>query len=163
MPRHAFFCFHRERDRWRADQVRKSWIERDTSESGFPDPAEWSAILDGGDEALDAWIDQQLEGTTVTVVLVGAETAEQDHVLSEIEKSYDRGNGLVVIFINGMLDQGGARDKKGANPLADFQVDHDRVKVPLSKLYPAYDWVTDMGRMNLNAWIEDAARRANKA
>src|SRR5688500_12662722 len=145
MPRHALFTFHRERDRWRADQVRKAWIERDTSEVGFPDPAEWNELLDQGDEAIDAWIDQQLEGTTVTVVLVGAETAEQDHVLSEIEKSYARGNGLVVIFINGMLDQNDKRDKKGANPLADFQVDHDRVKVPLAKLYPAYDWITDMG------------------
>ena len=48
-----------------------------------------------GDAAIKAWIDQQLHGTSVTAVLIGSHTCSSKYVQYEIDKSIERGNGLL--------------------------------------------------------------------
>lgn len=43
---------------------------------------------------------EQLQGTSVTVVLVGAETADSEWIAWEIRESVERGNGLLAIRID---------------------------------------------------------------
>lgn len=45
-------------------------------------------------------IGEQIKGTSVTVVLVGEDTAESDWVEWEIKKSLENGNGLLAIKID---------------------------------------------------------------
>jgi hypothetical protein len=163
MARRVFFSFHYERDAWRAGQVRNSWVTKDDRESaGFWDAAAWQEVKKKGDEAITKWIDNQLTGTSVTVVLIGAETAERKYVGYEISQSYTKGNGIIGIYIHNMKDSEGSTDTKGKNPLANWTVKKDGKTVTFADLYPTYDWVADNGYKNLGDWIETAAKKAGR-
>src|ERR1035441_6203092 len=100
MARHTFFSFHYERDSWRAGQVRNCNVVSSEDEYGFIDAAAWEEIKKKGDKAIEAWIAEQLEHTSVTAVLIGAETADRPWVQHEIVESWNRGNGIVGIWIH---------------------------------------------------------------
>lgn len=149
MARRTFFSFHHTRDSWRVGQVRNSWLMKpDREAAGFWDAAEWEEVKLKTPSEIRKWIDKQLEGTSVTVVLIGAETASRKYVEYEIEQSVARNNGLIGVYIHNMKDSQGSTDSKGSNPL------------PAG--YSTYDWVNDDGRSNLGAWIEAAAKAAGR-
>jgi hypothetical protein len=162
MARKAFFSFHYERDAWRAGQVRNSWVTKDREEAGFWDAAAWEEVKKKGNPAIEKWIDDQLKGTSVTVVLIGAQTSTREYVGYEIKQSHVKGNGMLGIYIHGMKDSNGATDTKGNNPFDNWRVERDGRTVRFSSLYPTYDWVTEDGRKNMAAWIEAAAKKAGK-
>ena len=68
MARKVFFSFKYD-DVARAMIVRNSWVTQDSA--GFIDKADFEEVKRKGDAAIKKWIDEQLKGTTVTVVLVG--------------------------------------------------------------------------------------------
>jgi hypothetical protein len=117
MARRVFFSFHYEKDIWRANIVRNSWVTKGNFESaGFIDAAEYEKIKRQGDESIKRWINEQLEGTSVTVVLIGSETYLRDWVRYEIIKSFDRENALLGVYIHNMKNQFEMTDIKGPNP-----------------------------------------------
>jgi hypothetical protein len=162
MARHAFFSFHHGRDVWRAGQVRNCWVTQDRDAAGFWDAAEWESIKKKDQASIEAWIDKQLKGTSVTVVLIGAQTSERTHVGYEIKTSHNEGKGLLGVYIHEMKDVSGRTDTKGNNPFANWHFVRNGVKVYLSEIYPTYDWVNDNGRQNIGTWIEAAARKAGR-
>lgn len=151
MARRVFFSFHYERDVWRAGQVRNSWVTKpDREAAGFWDAASWEEVKKKGEDAIKRWIRDQLSGTSVTVVLIGAETAGRKYVQYEIEQSWERGNGLIGIYIHKMKDKNGNRDTAGSSPFAGYT----GIKT--------YDWVDDDGYENLGDWVEAAYDRAQQ-
>ena len=163
MARRVFFSFHYERDIWRASQVRNSWVTKpDREAAGFWDAAAWEEVKKKGEEAVKRWITKQLEGTTVTVVLIGAETSERKYVIYEIKRSYARGNGLLGVYIHKLKDKDGKVDYKGKNPFDNLYIEKDGRKVYLSEIYPTYDWVDDDGYNNFGDWVEKAAKKAGR-
>ncbi len=98
MARRVFFSFYYERDVWRAGQVRNSWVTKDRESAGFWDAAAWEEVQRKGPGAVEKWIDDQLTGTSVTVVLIGAETSTRPYVGYEIKQSYTKGNGMLGIY-----------------------------------------------------------------
>ena len=163
MARKVFFSFHYERDIWRAGQVRNSWVTKpDRQDAGFWDAASWEKVQKEGDEAIKSWIKKQLDGTSVTVVLIGKETSNRIWVKYEIQESYKRSNGLLGIYIHQIKDSSGDTDTKGDNYFGEIGVDTNGNKVYFSSLYPAYDWVDDNGRDNLGDWVEKAAKKAGR-
>ena len=85
--------------------------------------ASWEAVKRKGDEAVKQWIRRNLEGTSVTVVLIGYETATRKYVGYEIDQSYDRGNGLLGIYIHNIRDENRLTDLKGENPFDKWYVE----------------------------------------
>lgn len=148
MARKVFFSFHYARDAWRVGQVRNSNVITNLDKSPFYDRAQWETIKRQGDQAIKNWIDNQLRGTSVTVVLIGKETASRRWVKYEIQKSIELGKGLLGINISGIKDRDGSTDTMGQNPL------------PAS--YPLYKWNASNGAANLGTWIEQAAVKAGK-
>jgi hypothetical protein len=117
MARKVFFSFHYERDVWRVNVVRNSWVTKGNyTTAGFIDAAEFEKVKRQGDQAIRRWIDDQLEGTSVTVVLIGAETYSRKWVRYEIIKSFDRSNGLLGIYIYNIKDKNGMIDSIGPDP-----------------------------------------------
>lgn len=117
MARRVFFSFHYERDVWRANVVRNSWVTKpDREAAGFIDAAEFEKLKRQGDQAVKRWINSQLDGTSVTTVLIGYETYLKRWVRYEIIKSFDKGNGLLEIYIHKIKDKNGNTDYKGNNP-----------------------------------------------
>lgn len=115
-----------------------------------------------GEDAIKRWIDNQLNGTSVTVVLIGAETSESKWVGYEIQKSYQIGNGMLGIYIHNMKDQYGRTDYKGKNPFDNWSITRNGQKILLSAIYRTYDWIYDNGYENLGDWVEKAARDAGR-
>lgn len=103
MSRRAFFSF-KYKDVSRAMVVRNSWVTQGKEAAGFIDAAYFEEVKRQGDTAIKNWIDNQLKGTSVTVVLVGAKTCSSKWVKYEIEKSKERGNGLLGIDISKIRD-----------------------------------------------------------
>ena len=98
MARKVFFSFKYD-DVQRAMNVRNSNVIKGAIKSGFIDKADFEEVERKGDNAIKNWIDKQLEGTTVTVVLIGANTNRSRWVKYEIEQSIKRGNGILTIDI----------------------------------------------------------------
>ena len=74
MGRRVFFSFKYKDDVWRANVVRKSWLTIGREAAGFIDAVEFERIKRQGDPAIRQWINNQMKGTSVTVVLVGKRT-----------------------------------------------------------------------------------------
>src|SRR3954454_9203443 len=103
MPRKVFFSFHYDRDVRRVVQVRNSWVVRPGSEAQpFYDKAEFEEAKRraGG---IEKWIEDQLKGTSVTVVLFGAETYSREGARHEIRRSYELGKGILAIDIHNCI------------------------------------------------------------
>lgn len=162
MIRKIFFSFHYSRDAVRAGQVRNSNVVRNKSieTSDFIDSATWESVKRGGDDAIKRWINDQLKGTSVTVVLIGAKTAEREWVKYEIDKSIEKGNGLLGIYIHQCPLFDGSTDVKGQNPFENLYFERNGARQYLSEVYSTYDWIDDNGRENLGSWIEQAAQDA---
>ncbi|HYB61421.1 MAG TPA: TIR domain-containing protein [Methylomirabilota bacterium] len=161
MARRVFFSFHYERDIWRASQVRNSWVAKpDRETAGFWDSASWEEVKRQGETRVKQWIDRQLSGTTVTAVLIGAQTSQRPYVGYEIVESCKMGNGLLGIYIHNIRDQSSSRDLKGENPLHNWWIVENGRKTYLDSMYPTYDWVSDRGYENFGTWVEEAAQRA---
>lgn len=114
--RNVFFSFHYQRDIWRANVVRNSGVVIGESAAGFRDASLWEEAKRKGDNAIKSLIDDGLKGTTVTAVLIGAETANRKYVNYEIEKSIERGNGLLGLRIHNIKDRNGNTDSMGTVP-----------------------------------------------
>ncbi|MGH3007343.1 MAG: TIR domain-containing protein [Gaiellaceae bacterium] len=118
MARRVFFSFHYERDIWRANTVRNSWVTKaDREAAGFFDAGLWEEAKKKGDAAIKKMIDDALVGTSVTAVLVGNQTAYRDYVKYEIEQSIAKGNGLLGVRIEKIENSKGEVDEAGPNPL----------------------------------------------
>lgn len=162
MARKVFFSFHYDRDVRRVVQVRNSWVVRAKGEAPpFYDKAEFEEAKKraGG---IENWIEEQLKGTSVTVVLFGAETYNRPWVRHEVKRSYELRKGILAIDIHNVKDPQLGTDKQGSNPLDYWRVERNGQKIPFSKLYKTYDWIADDGYTNISTWIESAAQAAGK-
>lgn len=162
MARRAFFSFHHAGDVWRAGQVRNSWVTQDRESAGFWDAAAWEEVQKKDTATVEKWIDEQMKGTSVTVVLIGAQTSERPHVGYEIKQSHNAGKGMLGVYIHNMKDAAQRTSVKGSNPFTNWSIQKDGRKVLLSDIYSTYDWVNDDGRKNLGDWIETAAKKAGR-
>ncbi len=147
MTRRVFFSFEYENDVWRANVVRKSWVTHGTYVP-FWDAADLEKVKKQGEAAIRNWINRQLKGTSVTAVLVGANTCDSKWVKYEIEQSIDRGNGLLQIDIGFIEDE----DERLSSCCGQM----------LDSCYGRYDWVIDKGYENIESWIEKAAKQAGR-
>jgi len=138
----VFFSFEYS-DIWRATVVRSSWLTIGKVATGFADVAEIEDITRQGHAALKHWINSQLKNTSVTVVLVGRHTCSSQLVKYGIEKSIERGNELLGIDISKI------KDLKGKTTSRCGHVPKD---------YPFYLWNKDDGDINIDDWIERAAK-----
>lgn len=146
MARRVFFSFKYE-DVSRAMVVRNSWVTQGCESAGFVDKADFEKIKKEGDKAIKNWIDKQIEGTSVTVVLVGEKTCGSRWVKYEIEKSKERGNGLLGVDISKINDlQGNTSERCGQLPEG----------------YSFYLWNNEDGYRNLGEWIEKAAKEVGR-
>jgi hypothetical protein len=146
MARRVFFSFKFE-DVFRANVVRNSWVTQGTQAAGFVDVAERESLKKQGDKAIQNWVDGQLTGTSVTVILVGSLTCSSRWVKYEIEKSKSLGHGLFGIDISKIRDI----NKKTSDRCG---------QIPAG--YPFYYWNNDDGYENMGDWIDKAAKAAGK-
>ena len=147
MARRVFFSFEYEHDVWRASVVRNSWLTHGREAATFKDSAEFEQVKRGGDRSIKNWIDVQLNGTSVTVVLVGSHTCSSRWVQYEIDMSKYLSKGLLGIDISSIADQNGHSSWCCG-------------QIPPGYIF--YSWAVHDGYNNMGHWIEEAARTAGR-
>lgn len=146
MARRVFFSFHYQNDAWRVSQIKlMGRIEKNQPAT----PNEWEKIK-GNSSQIERWINSQLTGRSCTVVLIGSETAKRKWVKYEIEKSWEKGMGVVGIYIHGLKDSFGRLSYKGDNSFSDYRLNNR----DFSSIVKCYE---PEGRTSKEkyAWIED--------
>lgn len=148
MARRVFFSFNYSKDIWRVNQIRNIPEVIGCAAAGFQDASLWEEAKEKGVAAIKKLIDDGLKNTSVTVVCVTIGTAQRRYINYEIDKSLERGNGLVAVQIHHLEDQNGETVGAGSIPR---QIEEAGFK--------AYKYTTIE---KLAEWIEEAAEIAGK-
>jgi len=162
MARRTFFSFHYNPDVARAQIVRNVWVtKQDREDAGFFDSSVFESKKNTNDDALRQFLIDGFKNTTVTCVLVGAETYLRPWVRFELIRSFYRGNGLLAINVAG-LTSFGKRTVQGPNPFdyLAFSLNQDRVcwKQKWGDKWNSY---TDVPTMSINEVAYDLKDKTN--
>lgn len=147
MARKVFFSFDYNYV-WKVNQIRSMTNIIGCAAAGFQDASIWEEAKKKGDKEINKMIDKGLENTSVTVVFVTHGTSTRKYINYEIDKSIERGNGLVAVQIHHLKDQEGKVGAPGAIP---SQIEANGFK--------AYKYTN---KEALARWIEEAAKLAGK-
>jgi hypothetical protein len=131
MARCSFFSFsYEDVKNFRVNVVRNSWLHHQDDQTFF-DRSIWEEECIKKPARIKAIIDNGLKGTSVTAVLIGTDTASRRYVKYELVKSFERGNGILGVYINQIKDKHGQVTAKGLNPLdrLGFEVSEDGKKI----------------------------------
>ena len=144
--RKVFFSF-KWSDVTRAEVVRNSYVTKGGQQAArYIDKAQREEVKKQTDLAIKRWINKQMRGTTVTVVLVGEGTCRSRWVKYEIARTIEQEHGLLEIDISKINDLSGrTSDCCGRMIPSDYQ---------------RYLWNRHRGYENLGDWVERAARDA---
>ena len=164
MAKNVFYSFHYANDINRVMVVRNRWITQGGQTiSGVIDRADFESIQRQGDKAVHKWIDSQLQGTSVTVVLIGAETLKRPFVQYEICESIGRGNAVIGVYINGIKDMRSGITSSRCNPHTIIGHYENNSPAYFDEICDAiYDYSADDGYTNLGSWVEKAAKASGK-
>jgi len=147
MARRVFFSFH-YKFVWKVNQIRNTVNVIGTAAAGFQDASLWEKAKKEGDRAIKRMIDAALMNTSVTVVFVTYGTSVRKYINYEIDKSLEKGNGLVAVRIHHLKDKDGTKGSPGRIPP---QIEANGFK--------AYKYTDGEA---LARWIEEAAQIAGK-
>lgn len=121
MAKRVYFAFHyKDVIEFRANVVRKHNFTKGVEEAGYYDYSIWEETKRTGTTAIKKMIDEELENTSVTAVLIGSETWARRWVRYEIMKSVARGNRLIGIHINSIAGKDTKTKPLGPNPFANL-------------------------------------------
>lgn len=133
MAKQVFFSFHYDDVKtFRANVVRNHGFTKDNGqEAGFFDASIWEDAKLHGADSVKRLINSNLDGTTVTCVLIGTGTWCRPWVRYELLKSYDRGNKLFGVHINSVPDKNRQTFVQGSNPFdyLGFVISEDGTKL----------------------------------
>jgi hypothetical protein len=115
MARRVFFSFDYDYV-WKVNQIRSLPNIIGTAAAGFQDASLWEEAKKKGDKEIKRLIDNGLDNTSVTVVFVTYGASQHKYINYEVEKSLERGNGLVAVQIHHLKDQNGNTGSPGAIP-----------------------------------------------
>jgi hypothetical protein len=160
MARRVFYSFHYKPDNWRAAQVRSAGVIEGNAPVSDND---WEAVTRGGDEAIQRWINGQLDGKSCAVVLIGSGTAGRKWINYEIIKAWNDKKGVLGVHIHGLKDSSGNQSIKGGNPFDHITLGQGPLARTLSSVAKVYDPVGltstsiyDYIKTNLAAWVDTA-------
>ena len=163
MARRVFFSFHYENDINRSMTVRNSWVTQGKEAAGFIDKAGFEQVKRQGETAVHKWIYEQLEGTSVTVVLIGSDTLNRPFVQYEICKSLQKGNAVIGVYINNIKDMRTQKYSTRCNSHTIIGYYDDKSPAYFDDICDGiYDYTFQDGYKNLGTWIEKAAKLHNK-
>ena len=100
MTRYVFFSFHYAKDIFRVNQIRNLPEIVEVAAAGFRDRSLWEESKIKGDVTIEKLIDEGLDGTSVSVICIGSETAGRKYINYEIEQSFARNNGVLGLRIH---------------------------------------------------------------
>lgn len=135
MARYVFFSFaYDDVKNFKVNIVRQSWLLQNRGET-FVDGSIWESAKTNDEDQIKDLISWGLQGTSVTVILIGQKTSNRRWINYEIVKSFDKGNGILAIHINRIKGTTGLT-ARGKNPLdrLGLQISEDGRKIHFYEL-----------------------------
>ena len=122
MKNKIYFSFHYCSDIDRVNQVKAVWLsQKDCEATGRWDDEKFMTIFNAkGKPGVYPYIDALRKGTSLTVVLIGDQTADSDFTKYELEKSIQEKIPIFAIHLRGLTNKKGVPSPKGRNPLDVF-------------------------------------------
>lgn len=164
MARRVFYSFHYQLDNWRVQQIMNMGAVEGQPLLGAQ---RWEDVARGGDAAIQRWIDEQMQGKSCNVVLIGSQTAGRRWVEYEFKKAWSDDKGVLGIHIHRLRDQNQQTGAKGRNPFSGFPLNNGTVS--FDSVVPVHDpggWTsTDVYNTiaaNIEAWVENAIAIRNR-
>jgi len=161
MARKVFTSFHYVPDNWRASQIRNMGKIEGNS---IATTNRWEEVTNGGDKAIEKWIDDNMSGKSCVIVFVGEKTAGRKWINYEIKKAWDEGRGVFGIYIHNLKDSNGNQANKGKNPFDEFSLNGTSLSSIVKCYNPPYTTSTSVYNYikdNLENWIEEAIKIRN--
>lgn len=156
--RKTFFSFHYKPDNWRAAQVRNMGVVEGNTPVADND---WETVKRGGASAIRRWIDGQMTGRSCVIVLIGANTADRKWIDYEIKTAWNKGKGLLGIYVHNLKDRNGEQSEKGGNPFSGFTVGDRKLSGVVKAYSPPYTGsrnVYSYIEENIAEWVEEAIK-----
>jgi hypothetical protein len=153
MKRKVFYSFHFDNDVMRVQQIRQmGLLEGDEPVT----PNTWEQIK-RTDQGVRDWIDQNLNGKSCLVVLIGNQTANRPWVQYEIKRAWELGKAVVGIHIHRLNCPRNGYGVKGINPFDQFSFKTSNGNIVKPRVYePSYNNAYEDIKNNLAIWIEQA-------
>ena len=160
MARNVFYSFHYQNDISRVMTVRNRWVTQGgQTVSGVIDHADFEKVQKQGSKAVENRIDEQLKGTSATVVLIGAETLNREYVQYEICQSLKKGNAVLGVYIHRIKDLAGQTSAACSRHTVIGHYDDGRPAYFDNVADGIYDYILDNGYENLGKWVDAAVKR----
>ncbi len=155
--RQVFYSFYFDKDVMRVQQIRNiGVIEGNTPVSA----SDWEELKRKGDSAVEKWIDDNMKYRSCVIVLIGEETAHRPWVKREIEKAWEKGKGLMGIYIHNIRCPRTGTCNQGVNPFDQYNVNGKKLSSIVRCYNPnssnAYNDIAN----NIDGWIEEAVKDA---
>ncbi len=161
MARRVFTSFHYKPDNWRASQIRNMGKIEGNS---IVTTNKWEEITNGGDKAIEKWINENMSGKSCVIVFVGENTAGRKWIKYEIKKAWDENRGIFGIHVHNLKDLTGRQANKGRNPFDDFTIGEKSMSSIVKCYNPPYILSTSVYnyiKNNIEDWIEEAIEIRN--
>jgi hypothetical protein len=124
MAKRVYFAFHyQDVIDFRANVVRKHNLTEGVESAGYYDHSMWEEAKSKSPDALKRLINSELEGTTVTVILIGSDTWVRRWVRYEIFQSIKRGNRVLGVHINSIKGKDEKTKPLGPNPFNNLALE----------------------------------------
>lgn len=159
IKRQVFFSFHYKNDVRRAAQIRS--IGQLEGEKPVSDN-EWEEVSNKTDKEIENWIDSNMQYRSCLVVLIGSETYSRKWVKYEIKHAWEKGMGVLGIYIHNIKDPINGTCEKGKNPFDEFNFGNVKFSSVVKCYNPdPYDAYNDV-KNNISRWVEEAINIRNK-
>ncbi|CAI8897819.1 TIR domain-containing protein [Pseudomonas sp. IT-P176] len=151
--RKVFYSFHFDNDVMRVQQIRNMGVIEGNTEVTVN---EWEKVKNAGDAAIKKWINDNMNGKSCVVVLIGKDTSKRPWVQYEIKKAWEDGKALLGVYIHNLSCPNNGKSTQGVNPFdqTTFKIG-DKVVKPLVFNPKSGDAYNDIDE-NLAGWIEEA-------
>jgi len=151
----VFYSFHYKNDAMRAAVIKNIGA----LDGNMPcSPNEWEEVKKS-DNSIKQWINNSMEKRTCCIVLVGTETSGRKWIKYEIKTAWEKGLGVLGIFIHNIKIPNSNFCAKGKNPFVEFTFGKskfsDIVKCYDPKVITGHGSYHDIAS-NISAWIEEA-------
>ena len=163
IKRQIFYSFHYDNDVFRVQQIRNMGA----FEENKPVTANaWEEVKKGGDVAIKKWIDDNMNGRSCIVVLIGQDTSNRPWVRYEIKKAWEDGKGLLGIHINNLKCPVRAKENPnsegkcsiGINPFTTFNIGNTAMSSIVKCYNPSSDNAYRDIKDNIDKWVEEAIK-----
>lgn len=155
MARKTFFSFHYKPDVQRAQVVRKSQFFKDHGEAGFYDASAFEKTKNEDPAELKRFLREEMQGTSVICVLIGAETASRRWVRFEVLQALCDGRGLTGIRVHSIAGFDGKTTMAGENPfdlLGVYRKDDVVQVIERKSVNDKWAYTSDFGKQELERW-----------